>query len=217
MSEVIEIVERSLWIHTKSNQIYRVLFLTNTESDNQERYPTSVSYQNIQNGKRYSRRADDWHRSFYYFGVECEELNRADMVYSERAYLVAAFARAALSIGWKAGVGLDSKTENDIEWRKVVYIDTPAGQVSYHVAPADQWALEGIPEYDGKWDGTFRGRSGTFATEIPMDLLDRLPDGHMIIEQAETPDGRVSQTVAVEDGEEYERIVHVDEAYGKGE
>ena len=47
---------------------------------------------------------------------------------------------------------------------------------------------------------------------------DRLPEGHIIIEQADMMDaqGRVSQTVQVTaTGEEYERIVHVREAYGE--
>ncbi len=49
---------------------------------------------------------------------------------------------------------------------------------------------------------------------------DRLPDGHTILEQADIHDGtgRVGQTVRVEaTGEEYERIVHSDEAYGEDE
>jgi len=43
---------------------------------------------------------------------------------------------------------------------------------------------------------------------------DCLPKGHVILEQADMPDGRVSQIVRVADGAEYERIVHADEAYG---
>lgn len=47
---------------------------------------------------------------------------------------------------------------------------------------------------------------------------DRLPNGHTILEQADTLDGRVSQTVRVDaTGEEYQRIVHADEAYGEDE
>ncbi|WP_025090256.1 hypothetical protein [Brucella intermedia] len=49
-------------------------------------------------------------------------------------------------------------------------------------------------------------------------MKDRLPKGHTILEQADTLDGRVSQTVRVDaTGEEYERIVHADEAYGEEE
>lgn len=53
-----------------------------------------------------------------------------------------------------------------------------------------------------------------------MTLIDRLPAGHTIIEQADMHDGtgRVSQTVTIDaTGEEYERIVHSDEAYGDQE
>lgn len=46
---------------------------------------------------------------------------------------------------------------------------------------------------------------------------DCLPKGHVILEQADTMDGRVSQTVRAADGSEYERIVHADEAYGEDE
>lgn len=48
-------------------------------------------------------------------------------------------------------------------------------------------------------------------SNLPGDCL---PNGHVILEQADTLDGRVSQTVRATDGSEYERIVHADEAYG---
>jgi hypothetical protein len=46
---------------------------------------------------------------------------------------------------------------------------------------------------------------------------DTLPNGHRVIEQADLQDGRVSQTIATVLGEEYERIVHPEEAYADGE
>lgn len=88
-----------------------------------------------------------------------QRLNRA---YSERAYVAAAFARMALAAGFKAGTGLDS-SENDPAWRVVLYVETPAGQVSWHIHPDDQWVLEGLPEYGKPWDGTFKSRDGSFA------------------------------------------------------
>lgn len=86
-----------------------------------------------------------------------------DDLYSQRASVVAALARMAIMAGFKAGVGLDDKEANDIEWRRVLYVDTPAGQVSWHIAPCDQHLLEGIPAYAGKWDGTYKSRDGSFA------------------------------------------------------
>ncbi|WP_222395649.1 hypothetical protein [Rhizobium leguminosarum] len=42
---------------------------------------------------------------------------------------------------------------------------------------------------------------------------DRLPHGHVVLEQSENMDGGVSQTVQRPDGSEYERIVDSEEAY----
>lgn len=44
---------------------------------------------------------------------------------------------------------------------------------------------------------------------------DRLPDGHVVLEQAECDvGGRVEQTVRGRDGREYKRVVSGEEAYG---
>lgn len=46
---------------------------------------------------------------------------------------------------------------------------------------------------------------------------DRLPKGHVILEQADNLEGTVSQTVRRPDGSEYERRVDALEAYGEQE
>ena len=79
---------------------------------------------------------------------------KVDAVYSERNRLAAAFARMALAAGFKAGKGVDP---DETKW-PVVYVDTPNGQVSWHIAEADQGALEGLPQYNGEWDGKFTAR-----------------------------------------------------------
>lgn len=56
----------SIWRHT-SGALYVVMMHTNDEGDDpakREKYPTTIAYVNVRNGKRHSRRADDWHRSF---------------------------------------------------------------------------------------------------------------------------------------------------------
>lgn len=60
--------EKSFWKHHNGNT-YKVLHMTNIESTNQDKYPTTVVYANTKNGRIYSRRLCDWHRSF----VEVEE------------------------------------------------------------------------------------------------------------------------------------------------
>ena len=52
---------KSIWRHRNGNE-YRVIGITNLPGD--EKYPTTVVYQNVKNGTLWSRRADDWHRSF---------------------------------------------------------------------------------------------------------------------------------------------------------
>lgn len=50
------------WKHS-SGRLYQVYDVTNLASDRPGKFPVSVSYRG-QNGKTWSRRLDDWHRSF---------------------------------------------------------------------------------------------------------------------------------------------------------
>lgn len=52
--------EKTLWEHRNGN-VYEVLAITNLP--NEDRYPTTIVYRGS-NGNLWSRRADDWHRSF---------------------------------------------------------------------------------------------------------------------------------------------------------
>jgi hypothetical protein len=61
MSEKFRPTPLSLWKH-HSGTIYQVLYITNLPDD--EKYPTTVVYQNLVNRTLWSRRADDWLRSF---------------------------------------------------------------------------------------------------------------------------------------------------------
>lgn len=79
---------------------------------------------------------------------------KVNAVYSERNRLASAFARMALVAGFKAGKGVDP---DETKW-PVVYVDTPNGQVSWHIAEQDADVLSALPEYGGEWDGQFRSR-----------------------------------------------------------
>jgi hypothetical protein len=79
---------------------------------------------------------------------------KVNSVYSERNRLAAAFARMALEAGFKAGTGVDP---DETKW-PVIYVETPNGQVSWHIAESDAAVLDGLPNYDGQWDGTYRAR-----------------------------------------------------------
>lgn len=98
------------------------------------------------------------------------EKERVNLAYRQRNNAAIAMVKMALMLGWPTGRGIDSKVENDMEWRHVVYIDLPNGeQVSYHMAPDDVIHLEGLPEYRGKWDGKYTGTT-TWHSMLPCQV-----------------------------------------------
>jgi hypothetical protein len=78
-----------------------------------------------------------------------------DGAYSERNQILAAFARMAVALGWRAGVGRhpadDLSWEND--WRTILFIDLPTGQASWHFHDSEAHLLAGLPAYRAPWDG----------------------------------------------------------------
>ena len=105
--------------------------------------------------KEFSQAADRIEKQ----AAEIERLRaKVDAVYSERNRLAAALARMALAAGFKAGKGVDP---DETKW-PVIYVDTPNGQVSWHIAEADAHVLEGLPQYGEQWDGTFKARDAAW-------------------------------------------------------
>lgn len=89
--------------------------------------------------------------------LHCEK-DRTNRAYEQRGNLAVAFAKLASVQGWPVGRGIDSRTDKDMEWRHVLYVDLPGGeQVSYHFAPGDLHLLDGLPTYRGEWDGKWTG------------------------------------------------------------
>ena len=74
-------------------------------------------------------------------------------VYAQRNELVLALAKTLPGSGW----GVDKQKEGwDDEWKTVVYLNTPGGQLSFHVGPTvGNRAREELPRYEGEWDGTW--------------------------------------------------------------
>jgi hypothetical protein len=75
-----------------------------------------------------------------------------DAAYRERNQVVAALTEFAKAQGWKVGFGKDLDAESP-EWSTVVFIETPKGQVSWHIHANDRnlFTLKVDPEF--KWDG----------------------------------------------------------------
>jgi hypothetical protein len=122
--------------------------------------------------------------AFYAMQDECDKLqnklddteaalSRSDAAlqtaYTQRAIAAIAFAHTVLSLGGTAGVGLDNRVDQPDSWRVVLYVDTPAGQLSWHIAPADQLMLAGLPQYAGTWDGLWNSADVNFYKEFARE------------------------------------------------
>lgn len=69
-------------------------------------------------------------------------------VYTERNKVVALLARI-----YPSGIGKTAIEGWAPEWHNVVYIDTPAGQMSWHYHDRDAYLFAGLPFYEKAWDG----------------------------------------------------------------
>lgn len=79
-----------------------------------------------------------------------------DAAYTERDKCLVLTALMAQRLGLKVGIGLhvDKPGEQwDEEWRNILFIDLPAGQVSWHIHDSETSMFYFVGAYDGEWDG----------------------------------------------------------------
>ena len=107
-----------------------------------------------------------------------KEVDDVDEVYFDRNMLVIMSMALARLVGWQTGY-LEDKSETDENW-PIVYIDTPAGQISYHLSvPVRLMADMNINKYPGERDGhTTEENRKRLATAVSQ-LLD--PKGLKIL------------------------------------
>lgn len=72
----------------------------------------------------------------------------SDAAYAERNQLVAVLARL-----YPSGTKRTAIEGWDPEWHGCVYIDLPTGQASWHYHDREAYLFEGLPLYEGEWDG----------------------------------------------------------------
>jgi hypothetical protein len=82
-----------------------------------------------------------------------ERKSEKDRAYEERNRVVAALARAAISLGYRA-----IRTQTAIEgwsddWHGCVRIDLPTGQVSWHYHDSQEHLFSWMPQGEMEWDG----------------------------------------------------------------
>jgi len=76
-----------------------------------------------------------------------------DDVYNERNRCVAMIAKLAEHMDWRAGIGRHKGEDWEDDWRNVVYIDLPTGQVSWHIHDSDLHLFAFLDAYLDTWDG----------------------------------------------------------------
>ncbi|MEJ1472138.1 MAG: hypothetical protein RPU59_13890 [Candidatus Sedimenticola sp. (ex Thyasira tokunagai)] len=96
---------------------------------------------------------------------------RVDSAYLERNRSIALLAKMAMALGLTAGVGQDNNEDWSPEWRNVVYIDLPTGQVSWHFHEREKYLFEALPTYTGKWDGTWHDEKHSRMEIVSIEQL----------------------------------------------
>lgn len=76
-----------------------------------------------------------------------------DAAYVERNKCVALIARMAVALGLDAGLGRHEGEDWEDDWRNIVFVDLPSGQVSWHIHDSDLGWFEFLGQYKGVWDG----------------------------------------------------------------
>lgn len=78
-----------------------------------------------------------------------------DGAYAERNMVVGALVALAVNQGWTVGLAIHDPMDAawEDEWRNIVFIDLPTGQVSWHVHDAQMSLFRSLPWYAGEWDG----------------------------------------------------------------
>ena len=90
---------------------------------------------------------------------------RLEQVYTQRAIAVAVAVAAAHQAGWDVARRFD---ESKNMW--VIYVATPAGQVSWHIADAEMPMFAALATDNAVvWDGKFSSRSTLFGAEVVLN------------------------------------------------
>jgi hypothetical protein len=75
-------------------------------------------------------------------------MSNIDEVYTERNQLVGALSKIypAYKARHEGGDWMD-------DWRNIIYITLPTGQVSWHIHDSEMWLFEHLAWQESNWDG----------------------------------------------------------------
>lgn len=84
-----------------------------------------------------------------------EAVAAKDQAYSERNQCVALIAKLAAQQGYVVGLSQHDPQDYNWEddWRNIVYIDLPTGQISWHIHDSELPLFDQFPVYKQGWDG----------------------------------------------------------------
>jgi hypothetical protein len=84
-----------------------------------------------------------------------EQKDAKDNAYRERDKCVAGLAALAVRLGWKAWIGTHPADEPwDDDWRFIIFINLPTGQVSWHIHDSELPMFDFLDERtENAWDG----------------------------------------------------------------
>lgn len=93
------------------------------------------------------------------FAKDCKDelqasRERTDAVYRERDRCVALIARLALDLGFNAWLGKHVGENWEDDWRNIVFIHLPCGQLSWHIHDSELYLFSFLNGRTGEpWDG----------------------------------------------------------------
>ena len=82
-----------------------------------------------------------------------EAIESKNLAYSERNKMLLTLCRISLQKGLTVAIGEHEGEDWEDEWRKVIYIVLPTGQVSFHIHESEIEVFSFLPKYFGGWDG----------------------------------------------------------------
>jgi len=82
-----------------------------------------------------------------------QEIDTRNKAYAERNMCIALIARLAEMLGYNVGMKRHEGEDWEDDWRHVIFIDLPTGQLSWHLHDSEMENFPGIVPYLKEWDG----------------------------------------------------------------
>lgn len=73
--------------------------------------------------------------------------------YAERNRLLAGFVALSIKLGFKVWRAKHQDPDWEDDWRSIIFIDLPTGQVAWHIHDSELSMFELLPDGDNNWDG----------------------------------------------------------------